>query len=183
MTDGGVSPNPCLIGEVPPTPCTVDEDVFLNDIWSVYFHNPISNNWERDGYVKINDVSTIEDFWQTYREIKNHIHVGMFFFMREHIFPKWDDPDNKYGSFLSFKVLKDDIEDFSEKILMHLLGESLLVESYAEKWNHINGISFSPKKNFSIVKIWLKSKELKSKEIFKIPKSYQGDIMFKDNNM
>jgi hypothetical protein len=161
----------------------IHKEIFLNDIWSVYFHNPISNNWERDGYVKINDISTVNDFWKTYNEIKKHIHSGMFFIMREHIFPKWDDVENKDGSFLSFKVLKTHIEDFSEKIMIQMLGETLLTDDNRNKWNHVNGISFSPKKNFCIVKIWLKSKDLKAKDMFSIPDMYQGDIFFKDNNM
>jgi len=159
------------------------DEIFLNDIWSVYFHNPISNNWERDGYVKINDMSTVDEFWKTYDQIKKYIHNGMFFIMREHIFPKWDDPENKEGSFLSFKVLKDNIEEFSEKILIKMLGETILVDENVEKWNHVNGISFSPKKNFCIVKIWLKSKDLKVKEMFRLPDMYHGEIIFKDNNM
>ena len=129
------------------------EEIFLNDIWSVYFHNPISNNWERDGYIKISDISTVDDFWKIYDEIKDYIHIGMFFIMREHIFPKWDDPQNKEGSFLSFKVLKNNIVVFSEKLLIKMLGETLLSEENADKWNQVNGISFSPKKNFCIVKI------------------------------
>ena len=160
-----------------------EEDIFLNDIWSVYFHNPISNNWERDGYIKISDISTIIDFWKVFNELNNYIQSGMFFFMREHIFPKWDDPLNKDGSFLSFKVMKDNIKLFSENILINLFGEELLIEEHRDKWDYINGISFSPKKNFCIVKIWFKNKELKDKSIFNIPRNYQGEIIFKDNSL
>jgi hypothetical protein len=158
-------------------------DIFLNDIWTVYFHNPISNNWGRDGYVKINDISTVEDFWKTFNELKERIHVGMFFFMREHIFPTWDDPENKDGSFISFKVPKEKVKEFSENILISLLGEQILVDQHMTRWSDVNGISFSPKKNFCIVKIWMKCKRLDKKEMFHIPNSYQGDIVYKENNM
>ena len=70
---------------------TEEEDIFLNDIWSVYFHNPISNNWERDGYIKISDISTIIDFWKVFNELDNYIQSGMFFHERTHI-SKVDDP-------------------------------------------------------------------------------------------
>jgi hypothetical protein len=161
----------------------IESDLFLNDIWSVYFHNPISNNWGRDGYIKISDISTVEDFWKSFNQIESKIHIGMFFFMREHIFPTWDDPENKDGSFISFKVLKEHIPKFSENILSSLMGETIIQESNIDKWNHVNGISFSPKKNFCIVKIWMKSKVLNKKEMFIIPQSYEGDIVFKENNM
>lgn len=162
---------------------SISRDKFLNDIWSVYFHNPISSNWERDGYVKISDISTIQDFWKVYNQLASHIHNGMFFFMREHIFPTWDDPLNKDGSFLSFKVVKDKIQEFSELILIRLLGETLLIDQQQKKWDIINGISFSPKKNFCIVKIWFRNKELKDKRFFNLPTSYQGDVIFKDNSL
>ena len=129
----------------------VNKEVFLNDIWSIYFHDPISDNWQSDGYIKLNDISTIQDFWTTFSLIKPHLNKGMFFFSREHIFPKWDNEYNKDGSFLSFKVLKEHIEEFSENILISILGENLLKKDFCEKWDHINGISFSPKKNFCIV--------------------------------
>lgn len=161
----------------------METELFLNDIWSVYFHNPISNNWDRDGYIKIADISSIEDFWKVYNELNDQIHNGMFFFMREHIFPTWDDPLNKDGSFLSFKVLKDKIEEFSVTILMRMLGETILVDEERTKWDCVNGVSFSPKKNFCIVKIWFKNKSLKAKNLFNLPNSYQGEIVFKDNSM
>lgn len=159
----------------------VEDEVFLNDIWSFYFHNPISNNWERDGYVKIGDISSIQDFWKLFHAIENHIHNGMFFLMRDYIFPAWDDPNNKDGSFMSFKVVKDKIISFSEQIFIRLLGETFLLPDFQQHWNQINGISLSPKKNFCIVKIWFANKDLKSKHYFNLPKDYFGDVIFKDN--
>lgn len=160
----------------------MDREVFLNDLWSVYFHNPISNDWKRTGYIKIADISTVQDFWKIFGCISPNIHNGMWFVMREHIFPSWDDPSNKNGSFLSFKVLKDDVVEFSRNLLVRLLGETLFTDDCIEKWNHVNGISFSPKKNFSIIKIWLNSQDVKDKSMFNLPPNYQGDVIFKDNN-
>ena len=39
--------------------------------------------------------------------------------------------------------------------MKHVLGECLLSQS--QEYSLINGISISPKKNFSIIKIWLKN--------------------------
>jgi hypothetical protein len=156
-------------------------EIFLNDLWSVYFHNPISDDWERTGYIKIADISTVQEYWQMYRSISPHIHNGMWFVMREHIFPSWDDPLNKEGSFLSFKVLKSDIIDFSKSILIRMLGETMFTDEHKEKWASINGVSFSPKKNFCIIKIWFQNQESKDKAMFNLPENYQGDVIFKDN--
>lgn len=160
----------------------MDTDIFLNDLWSVYFHNPTSNDWARTGYIKISDVSTVQEFWKIFRAIAPHIHNGMWFVMREHIFPSWDDPLNKDGSFLSFKVLKEHVIDFSKNILIRLLGETVFTEKHADKWDSVNGISFSPKKNFCIIKIWFKNQDDKEKCMFNLPANYQGEVIFKDNN-
>lgn len=157
-------------------------EIFLNDLWSVYFHNPISNDWGRSGYIKIGDVSTVQEFWSLFGALSTNIHNGMWFFMREHIFPSWDDDENKHGSFLSFKVLKQDVVEFSRSILVRLLGETLFSDEHAEKWATINGVSFSPKKNFCIIKIWFKNQDPKTKDMFNLPPKYQGDVIFKDNN-
>jgi hypothetical protein len=79
--------------------------------------------------------------------------------------------------------LKEQIKDFSEAILINLMGELILTEKYKLQWSDVNGVSFSPKKNFCIVKIWMKCKSLDEKNMFNIPKSYKGDIIYKENNM
>ena len=37
-------------------------DTWLNDTWSVYFHNPYDNNWDENGYIKIFTISNIEEY-------------------------------------------------------------------------------------------------------------------------
>lgn len=160
----------------------MEKELFLNDLWSVYFHNPISNDWNRSGYIKISDISTVQEYWKIFRCISPNIHNGMWFFMREHIFPSWDDPLNKDGSFLSFKVLKENVVDFSKNILIRILGETMFTTDHADKWDSINGMSFSPKKNFCIIKIWFKNQDIKDKTMFNLPDNYQGEVIFKDNN-
>lgn len=160
---------------------TVDEDIFLNDIWTVYFHDPNDQDWTHTSYINIGNISTVDDFWNHYMSSKDHIHKGMFFIMREHVFPSWDDPCNLTGGCLSIKVLKDDLNKFWEDLCMRMVGETLLVDDKIDKWDLINGISTSPKKHFCIIKIWLKNDELNDKKYFNIIPSYYGDIIYKSN--
>lgn len=152
----------------------------LDAKWSVFFHDYMDSNWNRESYEKLGVIESIGGFWTIFGVIKNWLCYGMFFFMRNNIFPKWDDNENMNMSFLSMKILKTNTSDFMEEILVLMLSNSLLVD---KKYNNlINGISISPKKNFCICKIWIDSIDDSLKEIslYNIPKSYHGDVLFRN---
>lgn len=161
------------------------DETFLNDIWTVYFHDPNNHDWTHSSYVNMGNISTIEDFWGHCNVAKENIHKGMFFVMREHVFPAWDDPSNIHGGCLSIKVLKDEMYKFWEDLSIRMLGEDLLVDAKKEMWDHVNGISTSPKKHFCIIKIWLKSDDLvpsgNNKGFFNLLPGYYGDVIYKSN--
>jgi len=158
-----------------------EEESWLNDLWSVYFHDPYNDEWERNSYTKITTISTIKEYNMLYSLLKEHVHQGMFFLMREHIFPKWNDNENKNGGFLSIKILKNKMYDFCNDLFINLINESLLTEEHVSAWSTLNGISVSPKKHFCIVKIWLKTNEYIDPEMYNIPKEYHGEIIYKGN--
>ena len=159
----------------------MSDPIFLNDIWSLYFHDPYDNDWTNGSYVLLNTISTVEDFWQNFNCTKEHVHQGMLFCFREHIFPCWDDPQNIEGGVLSIKILKDNLPKFWEYLCINLLGETLLVENQRDKWKLVNGISTSPKKTFSIVKLWIKTDEIADIKNFDILDNYYGEIIYKSN--
>jgi hypothetical protein len=156
-----------------------ENETFLNDIWSLYFHDPSDMDWNYKSYKRLCDISTVEAYWQTHHLIKDKLHNGMFFLMREHIFPCWDDEYNKNGGCLSIKVLKQDVKTFWEYFTIRMLGECLCKDS--SNWDLLNGISTSPKKHFCIVKIWLKTNDLTTKDVFNFPETYDGEILYKPN--
>jgi hypothetical protein len=158
-----------------------DEDIELNDIWTYYFHDPNDENWTLGSYLRLHDMSTVKDYWNLNHVLKDKLKQGMFFLMREHIFPCWDDEFNINGGCLSIKVLKDNIIKFWEELSIRLLGENLLIEEHRDKWDMVNGISISPKKYFVICKIWMNTTEFNDKKFFNIPQNYYGDIIFRDN--
>jgi hypothetical protein len=156
-------------------------DIWLNDSWSLYFHDPLNDNWSHSGYQKIFTLSCISEFWMMFSQLSECLPNGMFFLMRDHIFPKWNDEENRNGGFLSIKILKDKMPSFCETLLLNLVNETLLKTEYQEHSDIINGVSFSPKKNFCIVKIWLKSTEIQDHTFFNIQEEYHGTILFKAN--
>ena len=38
------------------------EPRYLNDVWTLYFHTPDDPDWTLSSYVRLTDVSTVEDF-------------------------------------------------------------------------------------------------------------------------
>lgn len=157
------------------------EPLFLNDLWSLYFHDPSDTDWNMKSYKRLANISSVEEFWQHHDCYIEKVHQGMFFIMREHVFPCWDDPNNIEGGCLSIKVLKENMKVFWEDICIKMMGETLLLEEHREHWDKICGISTSPKKHFCIIKIWLKDDTLADKKYFDIMPTYYGDLIFKLN--
>lgn len=157
------------------------EEHFLPDVWCLYFHDPYDSNWEKSGYKLIHTISTIEDFAACHCLLNQHWSKGMFFLMREYVFPQWDAEENKKGGVLTLKVINTELLSFWLELCGKLLLETLLKPEYYEKSDHINGISVSPKRDFCIIKIWISSQDLKSASYFRMPPSYHGDIIFKSH--
>lgn len=160
---------------------TENTETYLNDVWSFYFHDPNSNDWTNESYKRLGTMSTAEEFWQHFTHTRDLIHKGMFFIMRDFVFPSWDDPANLDGGCLSIKVLKEHVPAFFEDIAMKLLGETILHEPHRQHWNKINGISSSPKKHFCIVKIWVNVDDMSAKEMFDLIHNYYGDVIYRSN--
>lgn len=157
------------------------DETFLNDLWTLYFHDPNDDNWSLESYHRIADINSVERIVKYHSLLRDHIHCGMFFLMREHVFPCWDDENNKNGGCLSIKVLKQDMKLFWEQMVFSLLGETLLLKEYRHYWSLINGLSTSPKKHFCIIKIWLQNDTLNNKMFFNIPSKYYGDVLYRSN--
>jgi len=157
------------------------DDIILNDVWKFYFHDPYDSNWNYNSYKQLCMISSVKEFWELNSLVHEKIHCGMFFLNREDVFPCWDDENNIKGGCLSLKVLKQDVHAFWDDISMKLLGETLLKDEFMNHWNLVNGISISPKKFFCIIKIWVKSNNLNSKDMFNLPENYNGEIIYRSN--
>jgi len=160
---------------------TSSNHLYLNDTWSFYFHDPHNDDWRTNSYEKLCDITTAQEYWVLHSLIDENISKGMFFLMREHVFPCWDDESNIKGGCLSIKVLKNELQEFWKSLCISMLTENLLIDSKKGLWNMVNGLSTSPKKHFCIVKIWVADNNLCNKEFFNIPLNYYGDIIYKSN--
>tara|TARA_B100000787_G_scaffold93313_1_gene68895 strand:+ start:13 stop:495 length:483 start_codon:yes stop_codon:yes gene_type:complete len=139
-------------------------DYVLKNKWTLWFHSISNKKWDNKSYIKVIEITNLFDYKLLDNIFKmNHLQNGMFFLMKNNIFPTWEDPKNRLGGCISFKYDKNILKEWL-KIILLLITENLSVK---ENINEINGISISPKKEFNITKIWIKNDSKDYKEIVK----------------
>ena len=130
----------------------------LNSKWTLWYHKSDDTDWSLQSYIKLASFSSIEEFSIVYNSLEAvHIQNAMLFLMRDKIAPIWESEENKEGGCFSFKIYRQEIYEAWNELSTLLIGEGLLKDK--NDFSCINGISISPKKTFSIIKIWLKNNE------------------------
>lgn len=129
----------------------VKKDYKLRNTWRLYFHSVTEDSWDDSTYQKLVDIDTVNRFNQTINNIKN-VTAGMFFLMKEDIFPTYEDPNNTEGGYWSFRVSKKFANDVWEELTARMVGNTLTKDP--KDMSQINGITMSPKISNCIFKIW-----------------------------
>ena len=128
----------------------------LHSPWSVWYHSITDSSWTNGSYKELFKVTNLYELYSLRTTIqRHHLQNGMFFVMRDDIFPTWEDPDNREGCCVSFKVGSDVLKDQWDFIVNQVVGEDILQGD--DLVSQVNGISVAPKKEFNIIKIWLRS--------------------------
>lgn len=131
----------------------------LQSNWTLWFHKCDDNKWNFESYNKLASFQNIEDFSIISNALDEiHIENSMLFLMRDNIKPMWEADENKDGGCLSFKIYKKSIYNSWNQLSYFLIGENILKEE--SEFQKVNGISISPKKTFSILKIWFQDKNI-----------------------
>ena len=121
--------------------------------WTLYFHHPTDNEWGIESYQKIGEIKTPKDFWNIFTYLGNDIiENSMLFFMKEDLPPLWEDERNKNGGCWSFKIYKKNILKTWIDLCSYIISGELT--SNNEDTNMITGVTISPKRSFSIIKVW-----------------------------
>jgi len=123
----------------------------LKNKWILWYHSLKNKSCDNKSYIKVIEIKSLYDY-KLLEEIMriNHLQNGMFFLMKNDIFPTWEDPKNRMGGCISFKYDNNILNEWL-KILLVCITEDL-----SEYNNEINGLSISPKKEFNIFKVWIK---------------------------
>jgi len=150
---------------------------YLNDIWAIYFHDPFDHNWDIPSYKLISTISSVEEFVEIYSLYEDMFLNGMFFLMREHITPRWEDEYNKQGGCFSFKISKFIMQDKLFELCCQTIGET--IGKTSQMSSNINGISICPKKNYYIIRIWIKDSSYANYNNYNITVPKYSTIMYK----
>lgn len=154
-------------------------DTVLDDVWTLYFHDSENADWTHPSYVRLVDVSSLEDVASMRYGLRNRVAGGMFFLMREFVFPSWDDPNNIDGGCLTMRVSKQSAEQVWNELTTSAVGDTL----HESSQDLIMGISISPKTVYTIIKVWV-SRETDPSELNltkELNGTSLGDVMYKAN--
>jgi len=134
--------------------------------WFMWFHSINETRWTKETYKKIINITNLLDYHFLKKNFEQqHLQNGMFFIMRDDIFPTWEDPENRLGGCISFKINSNDILESWSKLFLHLISENIMNDE--KLFDEINGISIAPKKEFNIIKIWLRNDKINYKDLIK----------------
>ena len=131
----------------------------LNNNWTCWIHYQNDNIWTLDRYQKITTLVTLKDAVLFIENLdEDIIKKSMLFFMKDSILPLWESEDNINGGCFSYKISNINIVNIFKILLYKIIGNTLSSDENTS--NNINGISISPKKNFCIIKIWMRNKNI-----------------------
>lgn len=152
----------------------------LDDNWTLWIHLPRDPDWTLNGYYNIHTFSTIDDIVSIIESIPSSLVKGaMMFIMREGVSPIWEDKNNKNGGCFSYRVSHKILTSVWRNIAYTMVGGYLVPD---EMSGIITGISISPKKQFSVLKIWTSTKEYTDpKAISHIQGLSPGSCLFKSH--
>lgn len=128
----------------------MNSELLFQTKWTLWFHGANDDNWDENSYTKLGDIENVGEFWTLYKLI-NDFTAGIFFIMKENIFPRWEDINNLSGGYWTFRVHKNIANDTWKYLCADLLSQELVNN---DSFDEINGISISPKVGNCILKIW-----------------------------
>lgn len=130
----------------------------LSDKWTLWAHLPHNTDWTLKSYIPISTFATVEETIAITESLPPALVENcMLFMMRAGITPMWEDPKNREGGSFSYKVLNKNVYTTWKELTYSVIGGTL--SSKSNVFDNVTGITISPKKNFCIVKIWMKDCE------------------------
>ena len=134
-----------------------DTDIHsLNDEWCIWAHLPHDTDWSLKSYKVIHTCKSIEEVVEICAAMSpNFVKNCMLFVMRKGITPLWEDVKNRQGGCFSYKLANKQVYSIWKNIVYAVTGEFL--SNNISLQTNINGVTISPKKNFCILKVWMKT--------------------------
>lgn len=133
-------------------------EIKLSNNYILWTHSIHNNDWSLASYSKLCEINNVSSFWKLFNNFdKLGYRQNCFFFMKDDTQPIWEHENNRNGGVCSFKVAIDTSLRTYEDLCAHMVLNLLMNNS--EMMSDINGVSFSPKNNWAIIKIWNKDNQ------------------------
>ena len=102
-------------------------DFKLNEHWNLWYHSIEDTSWNNESYQFLYKIKNLYDikFLKDYIQ-QNYLQNGMFFIMKDNIFPTWEDPDNRDGMSISFKIPASNLHVEWNNFIERVLTENIL---------------------------------------------------------
>ena len=124
--------------------------------WMLWFHLPQDSDWSINSYQLLWEFKTMKDTIAITETLPPGLVLnGMLFIMRSGTLPMWEHANNRKGGCFSYRVSHKYAYEAWKKMTYMLVGNT--ISPCAETVENINGITISLKKNFCIIKIWMKT--------------------------
>ena len=127
----------------------------LSHAWCLWAHLPHDTDWSLASYKKMYTFRQVEEVLAVVETLPDALVKNcMLFLMREGIQPMWEDPQNRYGGCFSYKVANKTVYEVWKDLTYLVVGNTISMDdSFVSS---VTGITISPKKNFCILKIWMR---------------------------
>lgn len=131
--------------------------------WTLWAHLPQDPNWSIDSYKLLWEFKTMQDTIAITETLPPGLILnGMLFIMRSETLPMWEHENNRNGGCFSYRVSHKYAYDVWKKMTYMLVGGT--ISTNKKMVDNINGITISLKKNFCVIKIWMKTNLLQNPE-------------------
>jgi hypothetical protein len=128
----------------------------LESTWVLWAHFPHDTDWTINSYKLVAEFDTAESVIAVMETLPEQLVKNcMLFLMKKGIQPIWEDPLNRDGGCFSYKTQNRDVYNAWKHLTYAVTGESVTSSELLR--SSVNGITISPKKNFCIIKIWLRN--------------------------
>ena len=135
----------------------------LNTTWVLWYHIPSNPDWSIHGYNKICELNSVEDVINIIPLIPENIITSCcIFFMKKGIEPLWEDKLNCNGGAFSYRITNKFVFETFRDLVYVVAGETT---GSSRLFNDkVNGITISPKKNFCVIKVWMRGSDYQNPE-------------------
>lgn len=154
----------------------------LSDTWTMWAHLPHDIDWSLKSYSKLLTFKNIEEIITLNNTVPERmIKNCMLFMMKDGIKPIWEDSENRDGGCFSYRISNKYIKNIWDLLCYKIVGRTCCKNT--NLLDNINGITVSPKKNFCILKIWLKNSDFQNPaEIEDFDNFTSSGCLFKRHN-